>query len=130
MSKRETKLILPMNDNNGRDLLRLHEKLAHELTMRFGGATASIGDAGFWADPLGQLKSEPVVVYLIAADTDEKTKIQFSEIALRYGRDAGQHSVYLCHGDGNVQMVEIPQLTDETEDLPRIPADKAQTYIF
>lgn len=127
--KRETKLVLPSLDNQGRSLQPVHERLALELTRLFGGLTASESNVGFWLAPTGQLAVEPVNVYYFAADNDEATRFKVTEIAKRYGTQAGQHTVYLQHGNGEVQLIELEPANDN-EFTPSISADKAGTYIM
>ena len=64
-------LLLPIRDPDGRPFPREHyDRLAHELTDRFGGVTAytRAPAAGLWEEPSGDRVRDDVVVYEVMAD--------------------------------------------------------------
>lgn len=125
--KREAKIILPMVTNQGMPLEKVHTDLGKELTDRFGGATVSFGDLGLWAGPLGATAAEPVGVFLVAVDDTAEVKAEIAEIAERYGRRAGQHTMYVRHADGEVQFLALEAANDNIIEFPQ---DNAKPFMI
>jgi uncharacterized protein with ATP-grasp and redox domains len=130
LMKREAKIILPMLDNSGNSLESVHRKLEDELTLSFGGATVDFGLRGLWRNRFGEIKSEPVAIYLVAVNDDPDARTQLNEIAKRYGEQARQQVVYVRHANGEVQFHDLtPPANDNDLEVP-VPADKAQVFLM
>lgn len=79
-------LLLPIRDPDGQPFSREHyDRLAHELTDRFGGVTAytRAPAAGLWEEPSGERVRDDVVVYEVMAEsldvawwTDLRTRLE------------------------------------------------------
>ncbi len=128
--KREAKIILPMVDNSGNSLETVHTKLGEELTMTFGGATVDFGQAGLWRNRFGEIKSEPVAIYLVAVNDDPEARTQLNEIAKRYGEQARQQVVYVRHASGEVQFHDLTPPANDNDLAVSVPADKAEVYLM
>src|ERR1019366_4899821 len=62
---RETKIILPINNNDGKDGSAAHEMLHSRLLDAFGGVTASFC-TGSWRNEAGDLVNDVNVLYTVA----------------------------------------------------------------
>lgn len=76
----ETKIIIPLRDNNGADNAPVIERAVRTFCAAFGGATAWNAD-GFWINPEGRLYAEPVRVIVAAAKDSAKAKTELSALA-------------------------------------------------
>ena len=76
----ETKIIIPLRDNDGADNAPVIERAVGTFCAAFGGATA--WDAtGYWVNPEGKLYAEPVRVIVSAATDAAKAKNALSSLA-------------------------------------------------
>lgn len=108
------KIILPSFANGGGDIERPRNRALQAITRAFGGMT-SWPAIGHWQNPdTGAVQSEAVTVHAIAFEPSDASLHLLREIAANFGRDAGQHSVYIEHADGTAEMVqpaEAPHVT-------------------
>ena len=89
----EAKIILPVLDNNGRDIMHLHADLRGDLRRRYGGLTAMRGEGMYIHRIKGTMK-EDVIIYTAAGEGSLR------DLAIFYGKRAGQDSVYFVDFDG------------------------------
>lgn len=101
----EARIILPQNDNQGREISAVNKLLASRIVSEFGGVTVTLGH-GMWKDPKGRVVAEAVVVYDIAVVPGAATEYALEQIAAEACINAGQECVYLRYPDGEVVFVE------------------------
>ena len=104
---KEAKLIMPLVDNDGRSLAGLHKRLRSALAAEFGGYTMVGGLGGWVAEGRGAPVEEPVAIYAIAMYTGMSRGQALRQIALKFGREAGQECVYIRYNSGKVKFVEM-----------------------
>lgn len=102
---REGKIILPMQDNNGKRLSAEHNALLRELCDEFGGATMSKA-IGSWVDN-EQMQTEDVAVYVVAGHVSDNAALE--RLALKYGRMCRQKGMYLVYFDGAAEILWISE---------------------
>lgn len=96
------KIILPLMDNEGKDLLEEHQHLKHALLVRYGGFTC-ITSQGSWKAPNGVFVSEVVQVYEVAMERAAVT--EFRLLAIDYCRLCRQETVMIVTPCGDVEFV-------------------------
>lgn len=102
----ECKLILPVKNNEGIDLLETHRDLKNLLVRNYGGCTIS-NAVGCWEDKKsGQVFDEAVIIYQVAISNNIIDKEQFKSFAIEYGKKAGQLAVYYAI-NGKPHIVEL-----------------------
>lgn len=99
---REARFILPIRTNDGADLAHVHEALQFELAKTFGGWTAQDVRGG-WLAGDGVLFLDNSVAYDIATDSAWRVR----DVAMRYGREARQESVYYRDAEGRVEIIDL-----------------------
>jgi len=113
---RIAKIILPVTDNAGADLAAVHSVLSVNLLESFGGYTAA-PVFGAWRDEeSGKVYTDESTEYRIAADWNPAQRVELEDIAARYGRAAGQLSVYVEHASGAVVFVEPGEAPDAEQE--------------
>jgi len=103
----ECKLILPVKDNEGKDLLDTHRDLKNLLVKNYGGCTIS-NAVGCWEDKQsGKVFDEAVIIYQVAITNSLIEKAQFKSFAIEYGKKAGQLAIYYCiNGKPFIQEID------------------------
>jgi len=101
-------IILPWQDNDGRDLSYSHMALRSRLSKTWGGCTVLQG-SGVWTDDAGKVYEEPVNVYVVAMVDAEHNRRTLREIAAGLAASCGQHCVYVQHARGDVEFVKANQ---------------------
>lgn len=96
------RIILPLMDNQYRDLFAVHQALKRMLLAAWGGYTASPGD-GAWRGPDGKVFAERVMIYEIAMELGDVLKLR--EIARYICNEAQQESVMIVTPHGDVDFV-------------------------
>jgi hypothetical protein len=98
----QVQLNLPLYDNNGKSVKKIHKQLVVELCSKFGGCTTSSG-RGKWIDN-GKLYNDSLNIYQVAID--KKLKNLFIKIAKKYGIETGQLAIYLVI-NGQVKIINL-----------------------
>lgn len=102
---REATLILPIADNSGKPLAKVHDRLSQVLCDTFGGFTAA-PVRGAWKDTeSGKVYSDESTEYRIAADWNPVERQTLEDIAREFGDLAGQLAVFVKHGNGAVSIL-------------------------
>jgi len=102
----EAKLILPVKNNEGIELLEIHRDLKNLLVRNYGGCTIS-NAVGCWEDKKsGQIFDEAVITYQVAISDNNIDKQQFKKFAIEYGKKAEQLAVYFVIGS-KVSIIEL-----------------------
>jgi hypothetical protein len=99
------KLILPLLDNEGRDLFMQHQALQHRLLIKFGGFTKTEG-AGQWRNAAGKVMTENVIVYDVAME--RAAVVEFRLMAQRLAHECRQESVMIVTPCGDVEFIHPP----------------------
>lgn len=99
------KLILPLLDNAGRDLIEEHRELQHVLRTEYGGFTSTEGVGG-WRNKHGKLFNERVVIYEVAMEMAAVT--HFRDIAQHVASEARQEAVMIVTPCGDVEFIHPP----------------------
>lgn len=102
----EAKLIVPMQDNDGEDILSVRDAAIAALIENFGGCTVTAA-TGYWSNE-GKVQREPVWELVVACEPDALSSAHLRTIAENVARDGRQHTVYLRHPDGAVEFVNAP----------------------
>lgn len=103
----EARLIVPMFDNHGRDLIPLLRWVEESLITDFGGCTVLRQVFGAWRDPAtGDLYREPVYVFDVAVPDTDHSAAQLRNIARKAATRGEQQSVYLRLPSGAVEFVK------------------------
>jgi antirestriction protein ArdC len=93
----ETKIIIPLRDNDGADNGPIIERAVIAFCAAFGGATA--WDAhGYWVNPEGKLYAEPVRVIVSAAADAAKAKRELQALARAVLDLTDQEAVFVSVG--------------------------------
>ena len=93
----ECSFILPLNDNNGNSLIKLHGELKNQLCRTFGGYTAQEVYGG-WLDDNENLIEDNSIKYTVAC----KEHWLLFNIAKSYATKAKQFAVYFV--DYNLEV--------------------------
>jgi len=107
---REAKIIVPAATSTMRPraIARYPETMREietDLVALFGGFTAT-PSFGAWRNDSGELVSEPVTVFTVACDDQEKNCIILQTIALYIREKLEQDCVYVKFPNGEVTLVE------------------------
>lgn len=93
----ETKIIIPLRDNDGADNASVIERAVGTFCAAFGGATA--WDAtGYWVNPEGKLYAEPVRVIVSAATDVAAAKQELAALARDVLDLTDQEAVFISLG--------------------------------
>jgi hypothetical protein len=95
---------LPVFDNNGVNLDAVHETLARNLCVIYGGFTVTAG-RGAWVDN-GRLYHEDVKVYQVAYDPAQIGAQRMRDTAQYIGRMAKQIAMFIVI-DGEAEILTI-----------------------
>ena len=95
-------IILPLLDNDGRDLFMLHQQLKHDLLTRWGGYT-SYETIGGWRGATGMIEGEKAIKYEVAMPLGDVVTLR--EMAARYAFLAGQEAVMIVTPQGEVCFI-------------------------
>jgi len=98
-------LVLPNQDNQGRDLRTVHAALRGELITQFGGYTGCPMTGGWRADD-GTDYAESGTLYLVAMEPTQANRNALADIASEYAGRARQMCVMVAHAEGDVEFVE------------------------
>ena len=98
----QAQINLPLYDNNGKSVKKVHKQLEVELCSKFGGCTTSSG-RGKWLDK-GKLYNDSLNIYQVAID--KKFKNLFIKIAKKYGIETKQLAIYTVI-NGQVKIINI-----------------------
>jgi len=98
----QAQINLPLYDNNGKSVKKVHKQLEVELCSKFGGCTTSSG-RGQWLDK-GKLYNDSLNIYQVAID--KKLKNLFLKIVKKAGNNAGQLAIYTVI-NGQVKIINI-----------------------
>jgi len=102
---REATIILPVADNDGRDLTAVHETFARRLCVSFGGFTADKVSGG-WIGPGNRLYRDNSIRYTVAMEPCQ-TNIDTARIlAADACAAARQECVYYRDPEGRVHFVK------------------------
>ena len=101
---REARLLLPPQDNHGRDLSWDLGNVETALVHHFGGFTR-IKARGAWNND-GTVSREPMMVYDIAAEDTPANNATLRSIAAAACRMMDQACVYKRGFNGNVELVK------------------------
>jgi hypothetical protein len=112
---REHAIILPDRDNLGNPQPAVHNALRQALISEFGGLSA-FPAGGHWLDKMKRLHWEPVREYRVAFDPTPANKRKFMLIARKAWQALRQMAGYIKHGDGTVEIIELPK--PEAVELP------------
>lgn len=97
------RFILPVCDNDGRDVTAVHMNVERMLSRTFGGLTRT-PCSGVWYDDDGTRYSDESVAYDVALDPANADG--FIHIATDAAKRAGQLAVYVETPDG-AQIIDI-----------------------
>lgn len=97
---REGRFVLPIADNQGRDLSDLVSKVIDEVASRFGGATIT-NSFGSWRHD-GKTTTDPIYMFDVAYEPSVENDQAITAIAINAGIEAGQESVYIRLASGEV----------------------------
>ena len=95
-------LNLPLYDNKGKSVKKIHKQLEVELCSKFGGCTTSSG-RGKWLEK-GKLYNDIINIYQVAID--KRLKNMFVKIAKKYGVETKQLAIYLVI-EGQVKIINL-----------------------
>ena len=98
----DTSINLPLYDNDGKSVKKVHKQLEVELCSKFGGCTTSSG-RGKWLDK-GKLYNDSLNIYQVAID--KKFKNLFIKISKKYGIKTRQLAIYTVI-NGQVKIINI-----------------------
>lgn len=100
------KIILPVLDNQGKDLFEVHRELQAALLGEFGGYTSFEGVGG-WRNLHGKLYKERVIIYEVAMERAKAIELRcIAEIVVTKAR---QESVMIVTPCGDVEFVTQPE---------------------
>ena len=99
---REARLIVPINDNQGKSLDHVHAEIAECLVSEFGGLT-EIEAKGMWFND-ARLFAENVYFYDVAMEVSKENEKKLVDIAMLAKKLAGQDAIYLRHANGYVHI--------------------------
>ncbi len=104
--KREARIIVPRNDNDGRPLGAVIAAFESMCCRQFGGFTRA-ESFGVWFDNSAQrVIAESVFAYDIACDLSSDTAVKLRHLAVNLLRDARQSAIYLRYPNGVIEIVE------------------------
>ncbi len=92
---------LPLMDNDGFPLTKVHEKLRSDLVDIAGGFTEHVAN-GYWKDAKGKLHRELVAVYEVATDDIDGVE-HAATVAAIGGR---QDALYFAAG-GRAEIIDL-----------------------
>ena len=98
----QAQINLPLYDNDGKSVKRIHKQLEIELSEICGGFTTFKGQGG-WLDK-GKLYNDSLMIYQIAIDKKLENKIV--KIAKKYGLKTRQLAIYTVI-NGKVKIINI-----------------------
>ena len=98
----QAQINLPLYDNDGKSVKKVHKQLEVELSEFSGGFTSFKGQGG-WLDK-GKLYNDSLMIYQIAID--KKFKNLFIKIAKKYGIETRQIEIYTVI-NGQVKFIKI-----------------------
>ena len=98
----QAQINLPLYDNDGKSVKKIHKQLEVELSEFSGGFTSFKGQGG-WLNK-GKLYNDSLMIYQIAID--KKFKNLFIKIVKKAGDDAGQLAIYTVI-NGQVKIINI-----------------------
>ena len=78
----ETKIIIPLRDNDGSDNAPVLDRAIRALCGQFGGATV-YGAKGYWLNDEGRLFVDDVAV-IVSSATDADTARRYIDLGARY----------------------------------------------
>ena len=93
---------LPLYDNDGKSVKKVHKQLQVELSEFCGGFTSFKGQGG-WLDK-GKLYNDTLMIYQIAID--KKFKNLFIKLSKKYGIKTRQLAIYTVI-NGQVKIINI-----------------------
>lgn len=102
------KIILPLMDNEHRNLFFAHQALKHQLLANWGGYTSYQAD-GAWRDPAGKVHPELVMVYEVAMSPADIPELR--GVALGICHEAKQQSVMIVTPNGDVDFIKPAEKT-------------------
>ena len=98
----QAQINLPLFDNDGKSVKKVHKQLQVELSKFSGGFTSFKGQGG-WLDK-GKLYNDTLMIYQIAID--KKFKNLFIKISKKYGIKTRQLAIYTVI-NGQVKIINI-----------------------
>ena len=101
---REALIILPNEDNHGRHIVAVHDRLQVALCNVFGGYTATQACGG-WQSTDGARIEESVTCYMVAMEDSQANAAVLREIALDAGKEAKQEAMYVRYASGEVEII-------------------------
>ena len=103
---RESKLILPLYDNDGNDMAQQIAHVEDALLQHFGGYNRS-ASRGAWRDSVsGKVYNDSCCTYVIASEWDlAENFIALRQVARYAASLMTQECIYMCL-DGSVEFVE------------------------
>ena len=112
---RESVVICPVTDNDGRSLEALRDLATMALADRFGGCTVREA-RGCWVCPKGKLYSERVWELVSAYEPSAAHNAALRRIALMIGIEGRQLAVYCKFASGTVEIIDTShaQLAEAT----------------
>lgn len=103
---KEARMILPLNDNHGASLEKLHEHLRGIFADTFGGVTIARVH-GVWRNPdTGQVIHEENFEYRVATRFDNYSRDLLRDIAASAARDGRQECIYLALPNGEIEYIK------------------------
>jgi len=102
---REARIILPVNDNDGESLAKVHEALQETLCEYFGGYTRTDGVGG-WKNNTGEIVRDRIAIYNVAIDDAGLCGgSRLLIIAAGLLQAANQDAIYYRGPDGIVEIL-------------------------
>ena len=102
---RESTIILPRVDNDGRPLNDELDAALSAFIEAFDGATIQEAN-GCWNGPNGR-QCEPIIRVHVAHSDSYKARQKLRTLAIRAWRSMRQLSGYLKHGNGEVEIIDV-----------------------
>lgn len=103
---RESRILLPIAGNDGEPIDNAHAGLVADLSSAFGGVSRSIID-GTWIGPDGKVYAESCYAYDCATIDNRDARAKVRAYALARAREAHQLAVYVRHGNGSVDIIDV-----------------------
>lgn len=105
---REARLILPVQGNDGQELLPFHLLLRRMLVRTWGGYNSSHVTGG-WVDHAGTLYEDEGIAYDVAMEPHEGNNQILRSLAVDFGSRMGQLGVYLRYPSGDVEILDLEE---------------------